>query len=442
MAYEGWLEYNGVEIANLARTARLARAASASQVALQPKDYDWILESLGEDPNDANDITNAPWFKATNPASAEFLGFIPLSVEGISDSTREASTTQSAYDGGKTGRSRAATKSFVVDGFFTATSARGAEYGRRWMEGQLNPTDSRSCVGAELWFFKYGGRYEDISGFGGYGNGPFGLNPFGVTSAIPLGRVRDVSLTRGVRVTNQLDRPCFSATRATFTLTADNPYTYGEQIHAITSANVDPATGPLVVDSEMEYDLFEVPCPTYDYAPLVDPQFNSLVDPPPVPVYIPDFWGIVSGDKYRRQIVEIDTSLLEAERYVPVISISSSSQARRFRVSIWASEQDADLNCGALFTVTANYIPNGATKKIVVDGVREFSFFEDPGAATERRADSTTFGDRNAPVRWASFPPGSSLFVTVDNFYVKPGETDLEGNGNVRVSLDLVSRED
>ena len=414
MAYEGYLGYRDVEIANLGRTAYLAQAMGVSQVTLRPSDYDWIA------PPDAGDITKAPWYLVTRPESVEFIGFIPLSVSGLGDSTRTANTTEYIRDGGATGSSRLATKSFVADGYLIAKTPRGAEYGKRWLESVMAPEED-SCLGGQLWFHKYDGS-----------EGPQALAHY-----------IDVSLTRGVRVTKQIDKDCFSALRVTFTLTADDPHTYGPGMNAVSEMNLPGApVGPMVNSWYRDYDRTEIPCAGFNYNPVQDPLYPSLIVPPPVPEITPDGWDIRPGQHFQRDLVGLNVYPLNTTQFMPSIYVYSaiSQPARRVRVSFWRDKAHSDNGCDPLFQATANYVPTGGS--LIIDGHRQASYFNSwaPGVAS-RPADSIVVGEGGAPVRWSAVPTGTGLgpFISVDTFYIG---SNIEGDGGVQATLDIVGRED
>lgn len=154
MSYDGWMEYNGVEVVNRSRTAQLARALGISIVRTPVSSVQWIEDTL--DGADYDDVTTAPWYDAGFPASAEFAGFIPLSISGLDDSSRESTPVEYITDGGNSGRSRNATQPLVWNLRLVATSDRGAEYGKRWLDRILSDSGSNLfCTGADLRYFRH-----------------------------------------------------------------------------------------------------------------------------------------------------------------------------------------------------------------------------------------------------------------------------------------------
>lgn len=154
MAYDGWLEYNGVELVNVSRTVQLARALGIDTVRINPSKVAWIQDMLGG--TDYGLVSTAPWYDAAYPASAEFAGIIPLGFPGLDDSTTEASTTEYITDGGRSSKQRNATLPIVASVLLAASTDRGAEYGKRWMDKVLRNIGAQTlCTGVDLRYFRY-----------------------------------------------------------------------------------------------------------------------------------------------------------------------------------------------------------------------------------------------------------------------------------------------
>lgn len=211
MAYDGWLVFNGVEIVNLARTTQIAERRNIDSVWVTSESVEWIQSALYGYDEDYGNVALAPWYDEDHPASSEFAGIVPLSLVGLDDSTREATTIEYLTDGGSSGRSRSKTLPIVASMAIVASTPRGADFGKRWLARALAAEGDGTrtfCSGADLEYF--------VSRFDPTEDTP------------PTAWRRDVSLTRGVTVTRKRDTPCSVIWWVTFTLTAHDPFEYGQ----------------------------------------------------------------------------------------------------------------------------------------------------------------------------------------------------------------------
>lgn len=209
MAYDGWLEFNGSELINLSRTVQLAEALGIDTVWVDPESVAWIQAALSGVDYDL--ITNAPWYDAGYPASAEFAGIIPLSMAGFDNSTLEATTIEYITDGGSSGKPRNKTLSIVASVAVVASTDRGADFGKRWLDRMLRAGGAQTfCSGSDLRYF----RFAQAEG----------------EPVPPQAHRRDVTLTRGTSVTRKRGTYCSATWLATYTWTANDPFEYGDEV--------------------------------------------------------------------------------------------------------------------------------------------------------------------------------------------------------------------
>lgn len=204
MGYDGWLEYNGIEVVNLSRTAQLAEALGIDTVWNTPESVAWIQTALGG--VGYNDISEAPWYDPGYPASSEFAGIVPLAFTGLDDSTMESTPVEYITDGGHSGKPRNATLPLVANVAIIASTPRGADFGKRWMDRVFRSgADERAfCSGSDLRYF----RWPSVDS--------------------PIAHRRDVRQTRGTSVTRKRNNHCSATWTATFTLTAADPFEYSD----------------------------------------------------------------------------------------------------------------------------------------------------------------------------------------------------------------------
>lgn len=216
MAYDGWVEFDGEELVNASRTVQLAESLGIDTVWIDPSSVSWIETALAGDDYDI--IENAPWYDAGYPASAEFAGVLSLGFQGLDDSTLSSTVTEYITDGGRSNRPRNTTLSIVASVAIIASTERGAEFGKRWLDRRLRGARGERlfCDGSILRYSRY------------------------ASADAPIAHRRDVSLTRGTSVTRKRRTDCSVTWLVTFTLTANDPFEYGESSTVLERVGVQP----------------------------------------------------------------------------------------------------------------------------------------------------------------------------------------------------------
>jgi len=155
--YEGYLEFGGGEVLNSARALAYSQTAPCPVTWLQCPPCDGIRDVLGDDPYTYETIELAPWYDAEDEVTHRFLGAHAISVEGIPDSTREASVAENMLDGGVVGRVRHATRRMRYRALLTAQGEDALEAGFSWLSSALTPGSCGShgdgCGAADARFF-------------------------------------------------------------------------------------------------------------------------------------------------------------------------------------------------------------------------------------------------------------------------------------------------
>lgn len=85
----------------------------------------------------------APWYDPDFALSGQFLGFMPLSLEGVDDNPRRRSVTNAVGGGGVFGPSRVQPRNITVRGVLIGTSCCGVDYGLHYLTEAL----SAGCTG-------------------------------------------------------------------------------------------------------------------------------------------------------------------------------------------------------------------------------------------------------------------------------------------------------
>lgn len=415
MGYDGWVEFGGRELFNLSRTTQLCEVMGIDMLWTSSDDVSWIEAALGG--SDYDDITEAPWYDPAYDASAEFAGFVPLGLAGLSDSSRAATTIEYVTDGGSSSKGRNSTLSIVANVALMASTDRGADYGRRWLSTFLARTGSdATCAGEELRYFRT--RAE-------------------VGQPVPeVAHRRDVSLTRGVTVTRtRRVADCAVMLVVTFTLTANDPFEYGDAVPMFTALGGVPAGNRITDSGSLTITYSE--CPAYDYSPLDDPLYPSLVPPPTAPDFYPDGWDLLPGDAMKREWVRLTAIHPSLMDLVPVLTLTTAVAARMVRISIWPGDTPLASQCDPLWVGVISYLPTGFT--FTIDGERKAAYAWDGVGESVRRTDGLVYSDGARPLQWASFDNPSGLLVTLDT---KSDPSDFDGDGTLRVAMSLVPKND
>lgn len=394
MAYDGWVEFNGQELVNLSRTVQLADALGINTVWTRSEDVSWIESDLGG--TDYEDITDAPWYDPAHPASGEFAGFVSLGMPGLDDSTLESTPVEYVTDGGNSGKARHATLPIVVSMAIIASTDRGADYGKRYLDQLLSArTTGTFCSGATLRYFQYGDM------------------------GAPTMHRRDVKMTRGTSVTRKQRADCAVTWLVTFTLTCADPFEYSEATPALDNLG-DPGgpTGLPAPDWGI-VALTQTPCPVFDYTPIYDPLYPALVPPPSVPDFYPAGWNMTDGEGFTRYWAFIPAPEPSHLNVVPFITLNSVADARGVRVSIWPADSSVDDQCGPLFSAAITYLPAGSP--FVIDGEQQASYVEGGASPVVRRTDSLVYSPDAKPVQWSAFNDFTKFLVTLDLFDTSSG---------------------
>lgn len=428
MAYDGWVDFAGRELFNLARVSQLAEALGVDMIWTDPDDVAWIETALSG--LDYDDITTAPWYDANYPASAEFAGVLPLSMVGLDDSTLTSTVTEYNTDGGNSGRPRNSTKSIVAEVALVASTDRGAEYGKRWLDRLLrgSGTPFAACTGFDLTYFRWEGSDSDTP---------------------PKAHYRNVRLTRGTSVTSKRRNECSSVWLVTFTFTAADPFEYGEPVEVFTGlGDAFNPSQPYVTGSGSDA-LVYTPCPVYDYTPIFDPQNPALVPSPTAPDLTPERWGLVEGVTIQRYWAEVSTPEVSTLGFVPFVEFSTLTDARTVRLSVWPAGEDTTSQCGAMWSVVMTFMPGGLASYL--DGEQRAAYAWDGFSPNVRRMDSVVFGPTAGPVDWPVLESPSGFLIALDLFastdsvgYVDSGDLGSDGfpSPDVEVTFSLVPRSD
>lgn len=417
MAYDGYVKFGDTELINLSRTAQLAEIMGIDVLWTDPESVAWIQSALGG--ADYGLVETAPWYDPEFEASAEFAGIVPLSITGLDDSTLESTTVEYITSGGSSSKGRNKTLVLVANVAILASTDRGADFGKRWLDRMLSAAGARTfCAGSDLTYF----QYKQGEGL----------------PTPPLVHRRDVTLTRGTTVTRKRPTHCSVTWMTTYTWTANDPFEYSEEMAQFTELGPGGSgvTGP-GVDTEGSLTLTEQECPIYDASPIYDPWYPALVPPPTAPDFYPAGWALTPGVTLDRFWVRLNPIQPSALRLVPVVTLNTNVAARYIRVSIWASDANPSDFCDPLWSAIVSYLPTGVD--FVIDGEQEASYAWDGLSTGVRRTDSLVYGALARPIGWNAFNDPGGLLVTLD---ILSDSADYDGSDTVQAALAFVSKSD
>lgn len=160
--FRGYAALAGQELFNTSRLIAHMRptvptidgqVASMMQCACEihiPYDDSWtgLEAALGNGPYV---ITDAPWYNAARPESAEFAGVWLMSVEGMDGVPVQRDIAESVCAGGIAGRARSSTRTVTFSALVIACTNAGLEYGKDWLNCILRSSDARSGVDLTYW---------------------------------------------------------------------------------------------------------------------------------------------------------------------------------------------------------------------------------------------------------------------------------------------------
>lgn len=145
---EDYLEIGSVEVANHARLHAYLSSVSSSltwgNVCRCPT---FEAAALGDPPYVSPEVDPAPWWDPDVPASAEYAGFLVLSVEGLDSWPMTRTVTNAVGGGGAFGRARVQAREITVQGLILGASCCGVEYGLHWISEALAGCAETGCGG-------------------------------------------------------------------------------------------------------------------------------------------------------------------------------------------------------------------------------------------------------------------------------------------------------
>lgn len=451
MAWNGYFRYQDTEFVNVTRT--LAYAQALGMYSVRDVNYSAAMPALlGDEPYSLPSLDPAPWYDSDEAESGNFAGVLPLSVDGIEDSTRETTVFEYTSDGGNPGTIRNTTKTVTFSVALVGTTEASVEYGFRWLKRALlrrdcTPGTGNSCHGERLYYSKSRPADDAVVGIEEYdgGNAYFTVDPGleggdaytesdnvidggdaytlfdgGVSEkwAYEFQRhLNNVVINNGPTVNSKREMSGCNGVVwiASFTAVAGDPFEWGPQTEVLETLRAsapqpDPYAGSF--SGTYGYTTYNITgCPGTSYEPIYDPNYPALVAPPAPPNISPEGWITPTGQWYRNwaDIPDVVVPLWDEVR--PVITLRSADDAYRVRVRFYRDEFDPTADCGQAGEFFIRYLPGGVD--FVIDGEQQAVYAIDGDSV--RRADSLVYGTGFAtPIKWFALSCGGDWHVTLD----------------------------
>lgn len=156
--WDGYFTLGGNEVANNARALGYTRTSDCPVSWLRDQDCAGLAEALGDSEYLAEQIDSAPWYDPDDPdLTSRFLGLYVVSMEGVSNSTRQGTVTEKNTDGGRVSGYRHASREIRVRAMLSANGEDALEAGMTWLRNVLEPdacgVHGGDCGTSDLQFF-------------------------------------------------------------------------------------------------------------------------------------------------------------------------------------------------------------------------------------------------------------------------------------------------
>lgn len=141
MAYEGWMEYGGETVANIAATVAYVEAGYTPDGFIV-EDCTGTCEDFsllfGVDKYRTPALDGAPWYDPEDPDTADFAGVVITGTSGLDDSTRTVEMTDTVTAGARPRRPRYNARTVGVTALLVGKSTAAVQAGFSWLRQVLH----------------------------------------------------------------------------------------------------------------------------------------------------------------------------------------------------------------------------------------------------------------------------------------------------------------
>lgn len=403
--YPGYLNLGCTEIINNERAAAYTGAINETGECVGGStqiDCDRcpdLPEALGHDPYISPQVDDAPWYDPVRIASADFLGIMGGSIEGLTAATFTRTPVPLIGLGASIGPLHRAQREIAFTVTAIARSECGLSYGMEWLARSLSADPcEQGCTGVEAIIFACCPENTAATGIDG-----------------EMRHLYNVGILSGPTVTERVwvAESLMWAT-VTFTLVAGNPYIFGDPLDTGDDWTSLTAGDTVQADPDDVYQKCLPPVPCADDTACPSP---ILPPAPPAPLS-PCYATGPASFKVARITVASEEYPAWAE-LVPVVEVLAGDEAlRRLLVRFWFNPANAECGtteldpCDACGDVNVSFVPAGST--LTVDGRTQRSVIE---CETEflgiARSAPDLYGQQGGLFSYPFFPCPGGLCVEV-----------------------------
>lgn len=405
--YNGWLEYGGIEIINAARTRRYAELFLPTLNVTCPVTGLQDARAQGNYLSPAAD--NAPWYKASRPATGRFYGLFPGKLDGADDSSREVSTIELSGDGATHAKPRYASREIKVTALALAGDDEAMSEGLAWLRDSLAYGECETyagCVDNEMRL---------------YAN----LPTDGAADNHMLRSFLRVEVLENVKVIEEFHTGTglagiAVAKRVTFIFSAGSPWAFTQPLLV---GSVVPSAGTSFSDPGGE-DCYAQNNAYGDF--VNDPFFTAIAKPPQPPTVKPP--NIVPISSWRRQSLAVTPTEVDRwGRITPRVTVATGAGgAQQLRLRFYGG---AASGCDFEGEFLIAYIPPNAS--MVLDARRkEVSVVLSNGHTVP--GGHLVYGSGGLPLKWPAMGCQSAYAMVADI---------LPGQSGITVYLESIVRE-
>jgi hypothetical protein len=249
MTWTGWFKMGDVELANNELTRARAESAPIPHYWFTGPRYLTVPEAFSPDrPYSQMRSEEMPWFDPNQPEnSSNFFGVYILRADGLQDSTRQRTITESLGGGGVLSGSRRASKTVKFQAILTARGLEALDYGREWLDAIL---DADAC-----------GQHGNVCGVTDLtfladvppARGEYGDADYERLLQEKVRYLHGVGTTSGPFVIEEMESRGVNAVVLEWSVTATRPFVYT----ATRSLNLPPSLPEVVQD--IPYNLISYP---------------------------------------------------------------------------------------------------------------------------------------------------------------------------------------
>lgn len=415
----GYLSYAGTEVWNSARTSVYANELVPGITVLDCAECEDLNLILGDKAYGTPFVDQAPWFDPNNPHTWDFCGLVPLSAEGVEDSTVSADVTDLIGGGGYVSAPVHGPREMRFTALLVGADEAAVEAGMSWLKAVLetNPCSATpGCTGDHLCYLSACPEIcEDSPGYGAP-DPRVGERPRVCPSGLPatdlegcmfdyLRHMRLVTTTSGPTIMQKYSPTCGALWQVEWTMVAGVPFAYSSNYFI--GSTTCPSDQCVVVN--------EVECVEVTTSLVVDPDCPPLPLPPRPPDIPVDCLDV--PDQWCRFAIPIpDTFVPTWSTGIPTIQLKTGGEAvRQLRLRFYSNPFNRELDmldgCDFCGEFLVSYIPPDSI--MTIDGVEQQVTVEQPGGRIST-GNHLLYGSDGGPMSWPELICGIPFTTVVD----------------------------